>query len=396
MSDELKRGAVKVVRILREAGYEAYYAGGCVRDLQLGIAPKDYDITTDATPEQVRDLFKRTLMIGAAFGVVKVLLGKNREYEVATYREDGKYTDGRRPDEVAYSKSAEEDVKRRDFTINALLFDPETEEVIDHVGGLKDIQAKMVRAVGDPTQRFAEDRLRMLRAVRFAVRFGFDIEPATLAAIRTHAAGIVDVSAERIVQELLGIFGSPRPGDGIRMLQDVGLLEHTLPFVKDAASFAAAMDRLPDEQYDPAIAWALALEGVPPVDVEETLRGLKLARAVMRGAQALLTKRAGLATGSEAARLRIVADAEPELGPYLFATTDEAATSAWEAACTALAAAPLPERPLVTGADLQALGMRPGREFKDILAAVDDAVLLRQVATKEEALELVRERYVNT
>ena len=390
MSDALKNGAIEVVRILRKAGYEAYFAGGCVRDLLLGKDPKDYDIVTDALPEQVTALFDRTLQIGASFGVVKVLLGKRREYEVATYREDGKYSDGRRPDDVSYSRSREEDVKRRDFTINGLLFEPESEEVLDYVGGRADLEAQVIRAVGVPAERFAEDRLRMLRAVRFAVRFGFEIEPATFEAIRANAAGIVDVSAERIVQELVGIFLSDRPGDGMRMLADVGLMEHVLPFVRDAAWLGAAMDRLPGEGEVSTIAWALTVEGVPIEDVENVLRELKLSKEVIRGSQSLLRERAVLASGEEAARLRVAAEADERLPRYLACVQDSAADAGWQAARASIDASPLPSRPLLTGKDLQELGMKPGPEFKAILAAVDDAVLLRRVRTREEAVALVR------
>ena len=170
--EALREGADRVAAILREGGHQAYFAGGCVRDALLGQRPKDYDIATDATPERVAALFRRTVLVGAAFGVVKVLLGR-REYEVATFRTEGQYTDGRRPDAVAYATDPEEDVRRRDFTVNALLMDPRDDRVVDYVGGQADLQVGVISAVGDPIERFHEDRLRMLRAVRFAARLGF-------------------------------------------------------------------------------------------------------------------------------------------------------------------------------------------------------------------------------
>src|SRR5262249_5445077 len=160
--EALIEGAREVAKTLRERGFEAYFAGGCVRDLLLGRPPKDVDLVTDALPGEVSAIFKRTVQVGAAFGVVRVLAGPQHEYEIATYRTETEYSDGRRPDRVAYSKSKEEDVHRRDFTINALLMDPVSGEVLDFVGGREDLGKKLIRAVGDPERRFHEDRLRML------------------------------------------------------------------------------------------------------------------------------------------------------------------------------------------------------------------------------------------
>lgn len=397
--DPLKEGANRVAAVLREAGYEAYFAGGCVRDTILGVAPKDYDVVTDATPPEVTKLFRRTIQIGASFGVVKVLLSKTLEYEVATYREDGDYSDGRRPDAVSYSKSKVEDVERRDFTINGLLMDPETDEILDFVGGREDLDRKLVRAVGDAALRFAEDRLRMLRAVRFAVRFDFDIETETLAAIRANAAFIDRVSAERVVQELLGIFRSPNPGRGAALLADTGLLGPVLPFVDDAAAFEARMTRFGaareslDEGQAEDVAWAIAAASVSSRRVERELRALKLSRERIRGATTLLslteTLRAAR-SAEEAAVVRVAADEDVDtLVAFLGCVAEEEAKERLLAARSSLAANPLPARPLVTGADLQALGLRPSRHFKTLLSAVDDAVLERRVVTKEEGLALV-------
>ncbi|MCA9551942.1 MAG: CCA tRNA nucleotidyltransferase, partial [Myxococcales bacterium] len=266
----LREGADQVAEVLRAAGHQAYLAGGCVRDALLGVEPKDYDITTDATPEQVARLFRRTILVGAAFGVVKVVLGKDRDYEVATFRTDGTYTDGRRPDAVAYAKTAEEDVLRRDFTLNALLMDPRDDSILDFVGGRQDLEAGLIRAVGVPEARFQEDRLRMLRAVRFAARFGFAIEAETRAAIQHQAAALTDVSVERISAELEGIFKSERPGLGFELLAETGLLVPALPHLAGQAPEArarmqAALTRLPEaaQALGPddrvIVAWALTL-----------------------------------------------------------------------------------------------------------------------------------------
>src|SRR5688572_27782573 len=195
-----RQDALAVVRALRDVGHVAYFAGGCVRDLLLGLEPKDYDVATDAPPDRVRKLFKRTQAVGQAFGVILVRIGRS-QVEVATFRAEGKYLDGRRPSEVRFT-TAEEDAKRRDFTINGLFLDPLTDQVIDYVGGQADLKAKVIRAIGNPDERFEEDHLRLLRAVRFAARFGFEIEPATDAAIPRHAGHLVRISPERVAEEL--------------------------------------------------------------------------------------------------------------------------------------------------------------------------------------------------
>jgi hypothetical protein len=206
--------ATAIVRTLQEAGHEAYFVGGAVRDMLLGKTPGDYDIVTAATPEEIEALFPQTLEVGKAFAITPVVVD-GEPYEVATFRTDGEYTDGRRPDSVEYA-SAEEDVKRRDFTINALLYDPIADEVIDYVGGAADIQAGIIRAVGDPRDRIAEDPLRALRAVRFAARFGLD--PETEAAVREAAEQLDGVSLERIDAELRKTLGGDDPDAGTRIM----------------------------------------------------------------------------------------------------------------------------------------------------------------------------------
>ena len=216
-----------LARRLREQGHKAYFAGGCVRDLLRGQAPKDIDIATDARPEVVQKIFSRTYAVGAHFGVI-VVLENGFQFEVATFRSDGAYLDGRRPVKVHFA-TAEEDAARRDFTINGMFFDPEKEEVIDFVGGRMDLEKRVIRAIGDPAQRFAEDRLRMLRAVRFATVLEFEIEPATWDAVRAQAASINEISAERIREELVRIFMSPQRIRGWDLLDASGLMRVVLP-----------------------------------------------------------------------------------------------------------------------------------------------------------------------
>lgn len=223
--------ALHVLKTLRAAGHEALLAGGCVRDFLLGLHPKDHDIATSATPDQVVGLFPGARTVGAHFGVVIVRHGEDH-VEVATFRTDGSYRDGRRPLTVSFS-TAEEDARRRDFTINGIFRDPVEDRIIDYVGGRQDLEARLLRAIGDPHLRFEEDRLRLLRAVRFAATLDFEIEPATWAAVQAHAGGIGDVSAERIRDELVKILLHPNRLRGFDLLVDSGLMAGVLPEILD-------------------------------------------------------------------------------------------------------------------------------------------------------------------
>src|SRR6266700_8336212 len=216
-----------VVARLRESVHIAYFAGGCVRDIVRGRIPKDFDIATDARPEVAQQLFSRTHAVGAHFGVILVL-ENNFQFEVATFRSDDAYIDGRHPSAVHFS-SPEEDARRRDFTINGMFFDPAAEKLIDFVGGRADIDAKLVRAIGDPAQRFAEDRLRMLRAARFASVLDYQIDVHTWDALVANAASINEISAERIREELVRIFLSPNRVRGWDLLDASGLMRAILP-----------------------------------------------------------------------------------------------------------------------------------------------------------------------
>jgi len=405
----LREGADRVAQVLRDAGFVAYFAGGCVRDKLLGLTPKDYDITTDARPEQVAKLFRRTIMVGAAFGVVKVVLGKGRDYEVATFRSDGEYADGRRPTDVQYATTAQEDVERRDLTINGLLMDPADDSIIDLVQGRADLEAGLIRAVGDPQVRFSEDRLRMLRAVRFAARFGFEIEADTQAAIVDNAAHLADVSVERISQELEGIFKSDRPGLGYALLVQTGLLGPAMPFSRSRDEpglerVQAALTRLGEACAELSteqrimVGWALVLEGATPAEADAAMRDMKLSREQIRGVKGLLGAQQTLTHmmpehGAEVVRLFDGPDASllSAFQGALLGSEHEAVHSA-QRVRAALKASPLPTRPIITGADLKSIGLRPGRHFKDLLDAVDVEVLERRVLDKASALAFVQEQ----
>ena len=221
-----------VIRNLRAAGFQALFAGGCVRDMLMNSQPWDYDIATDATPQQVGKIFPRVVMVGAKFGVA-IVMRKSRQVEVATFRTDLSYSDGRRPDAVKFS-TPREDALRRDFTINGIFYDPIARKVIDYVSGQKDIKTGVIRTIGNPEKRFTEDYLRMLRAVRFSVRLGFYIDPRTIAAVRKHAKKISNISGERIYDELGKILSRKSVPDALELLENLGLAREILPELFDS------------------------------------------------------------------------------------------------------------------------------------------------------------------
>ncbi len=227
--DQKYKAAVEIVQRLKKTHHQAFLVGGCVRDLLMGRSPKDFDIATSARPEEVMRLFPRIIPVGAQFGVLLVVKGSHH-YEVATFRTDLSYKDGRHPEGVIFS-TPKEDALRRDFTANGLFFDPIQKKVIDYVGGQEDLRKKLVRAIGDPVRRFQEDKLRMLRAIRFATNLDFSIDPATFKAVQEAAQEITDVSAERIRDELTKLFTGPYPGKGLTLLDESGLLVVLLPEV---------------------------------------------------------------------------------------------------------------------------------------------------------------------
>jgi poly(A) polymerase len=277
--------AVEVVRRLRDHGHSAYLVGGCVRDVVLGLAPKDYDVATDARPQQVKQLFRHVVEVGVAFGVVRVRHrvseGEVHEIEVATFRADGTYLDGRRPSDVRFT-DAREDVLRRDFTLNGLLLDPldgpSRGLVVDWVGGLADLRAGVLRAIGEPQQRFGEDALRLLRAVRFAARFAMAIDPATQLAVRQLAATLQRVSVERISAEVLAMLTAPTAAQALAWLHDLGLaavlwpqLLARDPQLRGAARRLAALHR---DVSTPLTVFQDALQPAGGVDVALGLAGL--------------------------------------------------------------------------------------------------------------------------
>ena len=395
--------ATQVVRQLRDAGHQALWAGGCVRDELLGRTPNDFDVATSARPEQVRELFghRRTLAIGAAFGVISILGGKGREpIEVATFRSDGAYIDGRHPTEVTFT-TAEEDAERRDFTINGLFYDPLDEKLIDYVGGERDLQAGILRAIGNPAARFAEDKLRMLRAVRFATTFGFAIDEATLVAIRAMAAEVEVVSAERIGAELRKMLQHPNRSQGVLLLHETGLMRPLLPSLADVPKRAepawlALLDQLQ------------AIEsGSLPVAFAALLSGCGDLQAVRdQGRRFRFTNKEIERTGWLVEKLSVIADAASVPWPQLQRVLVHEgagelltlAKATWGAdhpsvqACRERLAWPaekLNPELLVTGDDLVARGLRPGKYFGELLDSVRDAQLEAKISNQQQAFAWV-------
>jgi putative nucleotidyltransferase with HDIG domain len=436
----MEQTALEVVRRLRAAGHVACYAGGSVRDLLRGQSPKDIDIATDARPEAVQKIFSRTYAVGAHFGVI-VVLENGFQFEVATFRSDGVYLDGRRPSEVHFA-TAEEDAARRDFTINGMFFDPEADKVIDFVGGRADLDARLIRAIGDPAQRFAEDRLRILRAVRFATVLEFEIEPGTWDAILAQAPSIGEISAERIREELVRIFMSPLRVRGWDLLDASGLMRVILPeleAMKDCAQppqfhpegdvfthTRIMLDLLPEEASLPLVLSVLFHDiGKPPtssVDEDGRIRfnghdrvGAEMTEAIM---ERLRFSRAEIDATVEAVRQHMVFKDVPnmrvaKLKRFMARPTFADELELHRVDCASshgmldnydflrqkreeFANEPIIPPPLVRGDDLIALGLRPGPRFGEILEAVETRQLEGMLKDREEALEWVKNEFLAT
>ncbi len=288
-----KKAAITILRKLRRNGFEALLAGGCVRDMLLGKRAKDHDVATNAKPKEVTELFKRTLNVGAKFGVIIVLI-ENQQVEVATFRTETDYVDGRHPGLVKFTTAAE-DASRRDFTINGMFYDPLNKEVIDHVDGQADLRAKIIRTIGKPAERFSEDYLRMLRAVRFSTQLGYAIEPLTWSAICTNSSNIAQISGERISIELEGILINPNRAAGASMLFDSGLAKVIFPglFTKNGKIPIEVLGQL-REKVDFALALACLFVGCETDFAIEMSRILKLSRSQTKHIKFLLANRGRL------------------------------------------------------------------------------------------------------
>ncbi len=411
--DKSREFATLVVERLRQAGYQTYWAGGCVRDEILGITPQDYDVATSAVPDQIEDVFsdRKTLAIGASFGVITVLGPRAAgQIEVATFRQDATYSDGRHPDRVSFT-TAEEDASRRDFTINGMFFDPLENEVIDFVDGQADLERKLIRAIGDPQLRFAEDKLRILRAVRFAATFGFQIEPGTRAAIDQHAKELKVVSAERITAEMQRMLTHPGRSTAVRLLQETGLLaiifpesEATQEDFRDRFQVAlAGLEHLDTQDFASALA-LLWSQLVPAADrnlTESVMRRMKLSNEAIKSMTWMLDHESQVVEADTLAwpdLQRILID--PRIEHLLALAT--ARQQARQLPVTGietcrqkqlLAPEKLNPPPLLSGNDLQEMGLPAGPLFREILEKVRNAQLMEQLQDKQQALEWVQSRW---
>jgi poly(A) polymerase len=433
----LAQTATGIVRQLQEAGFTAFWVGGCVRDLLLNRVPGDYDIVTSALPEQIETLFKRTIPVGRKFGVI-VVLERGHQFQVATFRVEADYRDGRHPERVTFG-SAMADARRRDFTINGLFYDPVREQLHDWVDGEKDLRRKLIRTIGSPQERFAEDHLRLLRALRFAAQLGFEIEPQTLAAIKEQAPSIRNISAERIRDELIKLFSPPHAAGGLNLLCESGLLEHIIPELAATITCEQSPDFHPEGTVfehvllmlekmpagaDTSLPWAVLLHDIakPPTAARDPDTGVvhfygherigeemartildrlrfprkqidEIAKAVrwhMQFKDALEMRKSTL----RRLLLRPTFPLELELhrldclGSHgRLDVYDYLATSARE-----LEQQPGIRPPLLTGHDLIALGMKPGPAMGALLGEIREKQLQDELKTKAEARKWVRKR----
>lgn len=433
---QMREAAIQIVRTLRTAGFEAFWVGGCVRDFLLGREPQDFDIATNAIPDQIERLFPKTIPVGKQFGVILVV-EEGHEYQIATFRAEADYTDGRRPNQVQFSH-AREDAIRRDFTINGLFYDPVSEQVHDWVDGEKDLQNRLIRTIGSPDERFAEDHLRLLRAIRFATQLGFTIEPGTFAAVQKHAAKITRVSAERIRDELVKLFAPPNAARGLDLLRDSGLMEHVLPELMSTLTCEQSPDyhpegsvynhlrqmlsALPDPLPDNSLPWAALLHDIakpqtarrgadgvihfyghekvgadmaeailcrlrfPRKQIDDTVTAVRhhmqfkdvphMRKATLR--RLILRKTFPLEL--ELHRLDCLGSHQ-RLDIYELLKKEEAD----------LHRQPDLHPPLLNGNDLLAMGVAPGRELGSLLHELRDKQLAEEIKTAEEARKWVSE-----
>jgi poly(A) polymerase len=433
----MRARATQIVSTLKDAGFAAFWVGGCVRDFLLEREPTDYDIATDARPEQIERLFRRTIPVGRQFGVMVVVV-EGLQFQVATFRAEADYTDGRHPGTVAFG-NARADALRRDFTVNGLFYDPLTRELHDWVGGEADLQARVVRTIGDPKDRFAEDHLRLLRAVRFAAQLGFEIEPRTFAAVQANAPNIRRISAERIRDELLKLFVPPHAARGLELLRDSGLLQEILPELQATISCEQSPPYHPEgsvfnhlvlmlqllaPEAPPLLPWAVLMhdiakpvtasrdpdtgaihfyghEGVGEAMTHDILTRLKFPRKpieevafsvrhhmqfkdapqMRKATLRRLLLRPTFPLEMELHRLDCLGS-HGKLDIYNF-LREQAAE---------LAKKPEVLPPLLDGDDLIALGMKPGPEIGRVLHEVRDRQLQEELKSAEEARAWVRVR----
>ncbi|HEY5910939.1 MAG TPA: CCA tRNA nucleotidyltransferase [Verrucomicrobiae bacterium] len=434
---DLQRLAARIVARLQDAGFDAFWVGGCVRDFLLGRKPVDYDIATSALPEQIEQLFSRTIPVGRKFGVI-VVVEHERQFQVATFRAEADYQDGRHPEKVSFG-DARADASRRDFTVNGLFYDPVRKQLHDWVSGEADLRAKLIRTIGSPAERFAEDHLRLLRAVRFAAQLDFQIEAGTFASVRKLAPKIKSISAERIREELVKLFRPPHASRGLALLRDSGLLEHVLPEIAATARCEQSSDfhpegnvfehlllmmkRLPPDA-DPLLPWAVLLHDVAkPITASRNPEtgsihfygheriGAEMAREIL---ERLRFPRKQVEDVVKAVRYHMQFKDAPEmrkstLRRLLLRPTFPLEIELHRLDCLGshgrldvyhyllrqakeLEAQPQIRPPLINGRDLQKLGMKPGPAMGMLLAEVREKQLSDELTTPAEAKEWAKKK----
>lgn len=429
--------ATGIVRRLQQAGFSAFWVGGCVRDLLLGREPGDYDIATSARPEQIEALFKHTIAVGRKFGVM-VVVEQQQQFQVATFRAESDYVDGRRPENVVFS-DARADALRRDFTVNGLFYDPVENKLHDWVGGEADLRAGVIRTIGKPEERFAEDHLRLLRAVRFAAQLNFQIEPVTFAAIKANAHKIIFISAERVREELLKLFKPPHAARGLELLRETGLLEHVLPELVPTITCAQSPEYHPEgtvythiklmlqhlpADADPLLPWAVLLHDIAKPQTatrdpatgqvhfyDHEKLGAEMARVIL---ERLRFPRKQIEELAKIVRYHMqLKDAlqmrKSTLRRMLLRPTFKIELELHRLDCLGshgrldvyeflrekaaeLKRQPEVRPPLLTGHDLIALGMKPGPAMGALLAELREKQLQDELKTKTDALDWVRKR----
>jgi tRNA nucleotidyltransferase (CCA-adding enzyme) len=401
------REAHRIIARLRESGFVAYLAGGCVRDALLGQQPKDYDVATDATPESIREVFgkSRTLAFGASFGVIGVLPPRGRDRarkttaaaptEVATFRSDGYYSDGRRPDSVHYG-DAKHDAQRRDFTINGLFYDPQQDVVVDYVGGQADLDLGLLRTIGDPLERFGEDKLRMLRAVRFATTLGFKIDDQTRKAIIEHADDIAVVSGERIGAEMRRVLSSEHAVEGVRHLLACKLEQVVLPEIAtaDLNRLEALIRHAAARDFPLCLTCLLMAMQKPDRSLREIAARWRLSNEETRKANAAMEHWSTIASAENlpwSTVQPLLIDRDVETIVQLAATMVKANSAGGGGVALAKDALGWPKEkldppPLLTGDDLRSLGIPAGPDYRRILQSIRDAQLNGKISSREEAI----------
>jgi tRNA nucleotidyltransferase/poly(A) polymerase len=400
MSNRLsnKQAAIQIIRSLHKAGFEALLAGGCVRDMLLGNKPKDYDVVTSATPLEICKIFRRTIKVGAKFGVIIVLVDRE-QVEVATFRAEAGYSDGRRPDKVSFT-SAKEDSLRRDFTINGMFYDPLKKKVIDYVGGREDLKKKIIRTIGKPQERFSEDYLRMLRAVRFAAQLDFEIEKNTLNAVKKYSGNITKISGERIAMELESLSAAVKRARGVKLLLSTGLAERIFAAFKNKSTgeFAKKIFEILPKEITFELAAAAIFAGCATDEAMENLEILKLSRNQLKHINFLLVKRDYLLGELTLAQLKMIV-AEPYFEDLcLLQKAIQKAKGRSMSAVLAvrkrvkeLAGKELKPKPLLNGHEIIGLGVKPGPQVGIVSKELYVRQLCEDVTVRQEAVNWVKD-----